>query len=59
PQTREAGKPYFEVVVELSEADAEFLRYGMTGSVSFPGRSELFGKAVARRFIRFWNQLYQ
>ncbi len=59
PQTREAAKPYFEVVAELAGEDKGIPGYGMTGVVSLSGRSELLGKSVARRFIRFWNQLYQ
>ena len=58
PQTHEANKPYFEIAVKLP-ADAEFLRQGMTGEVRFPARSELLGQTVARRFMKFWSQLYQ
>lgn len=57
PVTKAAAQPYFELTIDLSEADTAALRYGMTGVVSVAATAEPVAKSVGRRTARFWNRL--
>ncbi len=57
PNTHEAAEPYFEIVIELPDAQSSDLRHGMTGSVLLQGGAVPVAKRVARRLARFVNRL--
>ena len=59
PRTLESDKPHFEVLIRLEPGAAQFARYGASGTVRIPARSETVGRGLTRRILRFWNQLYQ
>ncbi len=59
PTTGTAAQPYFEVVVELSPAESDELRSGMTGCVRFGAPAEPLAAALFRSALRFWNRVMQ
>lgn len=59
PLTQEATQPYFEVRIQLSTSDDDYIRSGMTGFVRLAGGHESIGHIATRRFVRFWNRLVQ
>jgi multidrug resistance efflux pump len=59
PATRDASQPYFEVTLELLNADSLDLRHGMTGQVRLHAVAEPIGKSLGRRLTRFWNRLLE
>ncbi len=57
PQTNRAGRPYFEVVVELLDADAPWLTHGMTCRIRCQGDNQTVATLLYRRLLRFADSL--
>jgi putative peptide zinc metalloprotease protein len=55
--TMTAGESFFEIKIELDDADLDTIRYGMTALVSFQAQSQTIGARMVRSALRFLNKL--